>query len=103
MALVARLRDEDLLAQYFTQIQVLNDWFDDSFLKLNVSKSKELVFDRRRKEEVADPVILAGEIVEQVQSFKYLGTVIDNKLSFQENTDFICKKAMSDCFCFVNS
>ena len=60
-----------------------------TFLKLNVSKTKELVLDRRRNQEVKSPVVICGESVEQVESFKYLGTVIDNKLSFQENTDYI--------------
>ncbi len=31
--------------------------------------------------------------IDQVSSFRYLGTVIDNKLSFSENTSFVCKKA----------
>ena len=56
MALVVRLQVEDLLAQ----VQVLTNWFDDSFLQLNVSKTKELILDRRRIQEVADPIIIAG-------------------------------------------
>jgi hypothetical protein len=98
MALVARLRDEDSLARYFSEIQVLNDWFNESFLKLNVVKTKELICDRRRKQDAVDPVVISGESVEQVQSFKYLGTVVDSKLSFQDNTDSICKKAHQRLF-----
>ena len=93
MALVARLKDDDSLARYFVQVQELNSWFEDSFLKLNVTKTKEIIFDRRRNQPALTSVTIGGEGVEQVQHFKYLGTVIDSKLSFQENSDLICKKA----------
>ena len=34
-----------------------------------------------------------GDSVEVVTSFKYLGSILDGKLSFAENTDYIAKKA----------
>ena len=49
MALVARLREENSLAEYFLQLDVLNSWFKESFLDLNISKTKELVFDSRKE------------------------------------------------------
>ena len=36
---------------------------------------------------------MAGENVEIVKTFKYLGTVLDSKLNFSDNTDHITKKA----------
>ena len=36
---------------------------------------------------------MKGQAVEQVTEFKYLGTIIDNKLTFKANTVYICKKA----------
>ena len=51
MALVARLQDENCLAEYFFQLHVLNSWLKESFLDLNISKTKELVFDRRKEKE----------------------------------------------------
>ena len=36
---------------------------------------------------------MAGENVDIVQTFKYLGTVLDSKLNFSDNTDHITKKA----------
>ena len=38
-------------------------------------------------------VSVAGENVEIIQTFKYLGTVLDSKLNFSDNTDHITKKA----------
>ena len=46
---------------------------------------------RRRKKEIKS--VSAGENVEIVQNFKYLGTVLDSKLNFSDNTDHITKKA----------
>ena len=38
------------------------------------------------------PVKVNNEPVEVVSNFKYLGTLIDNKLSFSDNSDLIYKK-----------
>ncbi len=35
--------------------------------------------------------------VEVVHQFKYLGTVIDEKLTFEAHVDAVCKKAPSVC------
>ena len=34
-----------------------------------------------------------GEAIESVYQFKYLGVIIDHKLNFKENVDYVCKKA----------
>lgn len=38
-------------------------------------------------------IVLYGQAVETVGYFKYVGTHIDDKLSFTDNADFICEKA----------
>jgi hypothetical protein len=38
-------------------------------------------------------VMINNEAVEQVNTFKYLGTVLDNKASFSSHVDTVCKKA----------
>lgn len=95
MALVARLTDEHSLSQYFMYIESLSSWFDSSFLELNVKKTKELCFEegRARDTSLVRPVFINNEPVEQVDSFKYLGTVLDKKLSFSFHVDNVCKKA----------
>ena len=40
MALVGLLLDEDSLAEYFCDIGILKNWCKDSFLEMNVSKTK---------------------------------------------------------------
>ena len=59
MALVARL-------QHFLQIDVLNSRFKESFLVLNVSKTKELVFDSRKENESFKSAIIDQQSVDVV-------------------------------------
>ena len=61
-------------------------------LEINVGKTKELVPDARKTKNVFVPVKVNNEPVEVVSNFKYLCTLIDNKLSFSANSDLIYKK-----------
>ena len=46
-----------------------------------------------RKNHVPVPdLVIDGVIVERVNEYKYLGTVLDEKLNFTVNTDFIQRK-----------
>ncbi|KAK0146536.1 hypothetical protein N1851_014143 [Merluccius polli] len=68
-------------------------WCDRSFLQLNSSKTKDMVIDFRRKQSGSTPpTYIKGSSIEVVDHYKYLGTVIDNKLKFDINTDAICRK-----------
>ena len=96
MALVACLRDASS-PSYPQHIDHIATWFAGSFLDLNVTKTKELCFGggtgAEGSESIFKPVTMSGGEVEQVTDFKYLGTTIDHKLSFQKNADGIYKKA----------
>ena len=96
MALVARLKDENTLSQYFDFINMIDFWFYESFLKLNITKTKELCIDSQWAitQNLMCPVEINVENVEQVDSFKYLGTVIDKKLSFSEHVDLVIKQGL---------
>ncbi|XP_051785266.1 uncharacterized protein LOC127528437 [Erpetoichthys calabaricus] len=62
---------------------LINDfvkWCDSNHLHLNTSKTKELVVDFRRPRPLMDPVIIRGECVQRVQTYKYLGVQLDDKL-----------------------
>jgi len=53
----------------------LNEWCEESFLEINVGKTKELVLDARKTKNVFVPVKVNNEPVELVSNFKYLGTL----------------------------
>ena len=68
MALVARLQDENSLAEYFLQRDVLNSWFKESFLDLNISETKEPMFDSKKEKEPFIPITTDQQSVEVVSS-----------------------------------
>ena len=56
-------------------------------------KPKEMSIDFRRGKEEHACVSVAGENIEIVETFKYLGTILDSGLNFNANTEYITKKA----------
>jgi hypothetical protein len=75
------------------------NWCDSNYLELNVGKTKEMLIDNRKGEHVLEEIKIKGEPVERVGSYKYLGIVLDEKLSWKENTDYICKRIQSRMYC----
>ena len=52
-----------------------------------------MCIDFRRNRTVISPIVINGEPVEQVDSFKYLGVILDEKLSFTEHVTAVQKKS----------
>ena len=88
MTLLGLQLNEDYLATYFSHVSLLNEWCEESFLEINVGKTKALVLDTRKTKTLI-PVKVNSERVTVVFNFKYLDTLIDNKLSFSDNSDLI--------------
>ena len=61
-------------------------------MELNVSKTKEMIVDFRRKKSPLSPLI-DGKTVEIVQHVKFLGSMISSDLKWELNVDTIVKKA----------
>ena len=72
-------------ADYLNCITDFTDWCTANFLELNVSKTKELIFDFRRSQCPVQPVAIGTDTVEIVNEYKYLGTIIDNQLNWSSN------------------
>jgi hypothetical protein len=96
-SLTGLLRDSDE-AKYRQAVGELVDWCDRNFLELNVTKTEEMVIDFRRKSDDVHPLVIKGEEVRIVHSYKYLGTVIDDKLEWTPNIEACCKKASQRLF-----
>ena len=57
-----------------------------------------MFIDFRHNPPATVPVLINDSVVETVSEYKYLGTIFDNKLTFDANTDRICKKANQRLF-----
>ena len=56
-------------------------WCQDNNLSLNVIKTKEMIVDYSKRRTEHAPILNDRAVVEQVESFKFLGVHIINKLS----------------------
>ncbi len=70
-------------AAYLDEVERITSWCQDNCLSLNVSKTKELIVDfRKRRERPYTPLMISGTPVERVSSFKYLGVNISEDLTW---------------------
>ena len=84
---------------YMHEVNRFSMWCERNCLELNVMKTKELVIDFRKTPSDLPDLVIKGEKVERVSEYKYLGVVIDNKLTFTANTNTIHKKCQSRLYC----
>ena len=83
-AMLALLSDFVSYQSYFSSVVRFSSWCSDNFLHLNVSfKTKEMCIDFRRNRTVISPIVINGEPVEQVDSLKYLGVMLDEKIIYR--------------------
>ena len=68
------------------------DHFVSWWVQLNVIKTKESVIHFRSGVHHPNPVNINGQNIEIVHSYKYLGTTIDGKLRWDDNTMHLYKK-----------
>ena len=78
---------------YRNQICLIEDWCKNNNLILNVSKTKEIIIDFRLKKTPMAPLLINDSTVEQVSTFKFLGTYVSNDLSWEFNSLSILSKA----------
>ncbi len=65
-------------------------WCTDNHLQINVNKTKELLFSPPSPQH---PTIINTQTVETVDTFKYLGITLDNKLTFDQHITDIQKRS----------
>ncbi len=68
---------------YSDEVERLTSWCQDNCLSLNVSKTKELIVDFRKRQQWSyTPLMISGTPVERVSSFKYLSVNISEDLTW---------------------
>ena len=80
------------LKLYKESIEHFVQWCKDHCLQLNIKKTKEMIFDFRRKREDHEQILIDGEAVEVVHTYKYLGVTIDDKLNWQAHASSLLSK-----------
>jgi hypothetical protein len=82
-------------SEYRDTIAYVADWCANNFLDLNVTKTKEMIFDFRtpKYKNAKEPVIVDNKEVEIVKQYKYLGVTIQNDLKWNNHINNQVKKA----------
>ena len=62
-------------------------------LSFNIIKTNEVIVNYRKRRTKHAPILSDGAVVEQVESFKFLGVHITNKLSWSKHTKTVVKRA----------
>ena len=78
-------------------LQCLSEWLEDNNLVLNVSITKSALFTSQRHKE-RDCILklnLLGKSISCETTFKYLGLVFDNFMTWKAHADYGCKKLAS--------
>ncbi len=79
---------------YLDEVERLTPWCQDNCLSLNVSKTKELIVDFRKRHLLPyTPLMISGTPVERVSSFKYLGVNISEDLTWTTHIQIQVMKA----------
>ena len=83
---------------YQKAVAHLVTWCKENYLYLNTSKTKEMIIDFRKDQPDITPLKINSESIERVDNYKYLGTFIDCRLSWNHNTKHLYKKGQQRLF-----
>ena len=84
------------------ELKVVHTWLTNNKLSLNISKTKYMVVSNK-KEPPNNQFYLKFDNVflEKCTSYKYLGVLLDDKLSWKPHIDYICNKISKMCGIFA--
>ena len=71
----------------------ISDWTKDKKMKLNIEKTKNIIFNFSKDNQFTTEIELDGKVIETVKETKLLGTVITDKLDWNRNTDKIINES----------
>ena len=81
--------NEDLIDICQRSLNIFMEWSNYNMLTVNVNKTKIMYIAKANPLPPQCTFRINGQEIEFVESFKYLGLVIDNKLSFDDHVSFL--------------
>jgi hypothetical protein len=91
--IIVGLVDNNDETDYRNAINYVKGWCLENYLELNITKTKELVFDFRRNQNPKHPVNIDGRDVDFENKYKYLGLILQDNLKWDSHIEYITKKA----------
>ena len=74
-------------------LEKINEWTKKQKMKLNLKKTKNMIFNFSKKYKFTTQLSVNNENIETVKEAKLLGTIITDDLKWEKNTAAIVKKA----------
>ena len=99
MTVLIGLISDDDNSKYADEINKFATYCKTNVLVLNTNKTKEMIIDFRKSKALPDPIIINDHTVERVSTYKYLGVMLNNGLSWSNNTDYVISKLISRLYC----
>ncbi len=79
----------ELLCAVERELEILKFWFDVNKLSLNTKKTKLMVFGNKRVIDVDIKLKICDEEIERVFATKFLGVMIDDKITWKQHIEYI--------------
>ena len=73
-------------------LAIIAEWLKVNKLSLNRKKTHFMCFSAKNKSRPGISLQIDGEAIAEVNKSKFLGVVIDNKLSWKDHISFMCRK-----------
>ena len=73
-------------------LAIIAEWVKINKLSLNIKKTHFMCFSAKNKSRPGISLQIDGEAIAEVNKSKFLGVVIDNKLSWKDHISFVCRK-----------
>ena len=83
---------EKLVASLNAELIKLSNWFIVNKLSLNVKKTNYIIFGKKKIENNSLKIKIDNQELVQVESTKFLGVLIYNKLNWKKHNDFVINK-----------
>lgn len=73
---------------------ILNQWMYENSLSFNAEKTKYMLFKRKNQttQGIMQPIIINNKMIEETETAKYLGLIIDHKLSWKQHIEYVKSK-----------
>ena len=75
-----------------SELTSVHEWMIANKLTLNYSKTKVMLFSKRRKGQKSIEIRINQNKIEMVKSFKYLGVVMDSQVNWRNHIETLCTK-----------
>lgn len=86
---------DTLIREANEELQNISKWFKVNQLSLNIEKTNFMIFSTKNKGDCQDiEVSIDGLKISQVNQIKFLGVIVDQKLTWKYHIQHVCRKIM---------